>query len=64
MAHVDIDAMLNAQQWERCKGELRAMVAMLGMYSSGLLSEETPYMRMKKEVDSFIDGVESNGLIT
>lgn len=64
----DLASAMKAQQWERCKGELRGLVSMQGSYhSAGLPSEPESYEMkrfrlLKEEVDGFIEKVEYEGL--
>ena len=58
---------LKAQQWERTKGELRALVALQGSYSSADRSavdrEQTQrWETLDKAVKDFISIIESNAL--
>jgi len=57
---IDLDKMLKSQQWERVKGELRAMVAMQGSYQAGENTEQ--WNRLDCIVEDFIREVEDNGL--
>jgi hypothetical protein len=59
MPTVNIDDMLKAQQWERCKGELRAFVAMQGSYTS---TSGVEYHEIERRVNTFIDDIEDDGL--
>ena len=58
------DFMMKAQQWERAKGELRALVAMQGSFTSGGgdTHETTRWRELGKRVESFIKSVEDDGL--
>lgn len=58
---------LKGAQWERTKGELRAMVALQGSYSTGsppgVVSPVTErWQKLSKCVEEFIKIVEDNGL--
>lgn len=59
---------MKAQQWERAKGELRAMVALLGsqpaQYEEGTgdYIENKHWERLKSLTDDFIKEVEDYGL--
>ena len=66
MAKFEIDAMLKAAQWERAKGELRALVSMQGSYSSGGddTHEYKRWQDLEKRVEAFVADVEDNGLHT
>lgn len=60
-----IDAAMKAQQWERAKGELRALVAIQGSYSLGRGpgdDEPEKWQRLQMAVDEFIRSVENDGL--
>lgn len=68
-ATFDIEAALKAQQWERAKGELRALVALQGAHkTSGLgppntVADETRrWQNLEKAVEEFVKIVEDNGL--
>lgn len=61
MRKINIDEMLKAQQWERAKGELRAMVAMQGSYSSTSEQELSRWQDLRERVENFIDAVEGEG---
>jgi len=54
------DALLS-QQWEKAKGELRALVALRGAYTCGT-EEPYPFQLTEKAVDKFIKEIEHNGL--
>lgn len=64
----DLAAALKDQQWERCKGELRALVALQGSYhSAGAPSQPKShaYERMERAsaaVESFIREFADEGL--
>lgn len=64
----DLAAAMKGQQWERCKGELRALVAMQGSYHSATLpshpqsDEMNRFDALRAATESFIEGVEYNGL--
>ena len=59
----DVADMMKAQQWERCKGELRALVAMQGSYSSTDDSDRTKrWEELGLRVEQFIEGVEVDAL--
>lgn len=60
-----IDAAMKSQQWERAKGELRALIAIQGSYSLGRPpGDETPtrWQLLQKEVEKFIAQVEDEAL--
>jgi len=60
-----IDAAMKTMQWERIKGELRALVALQGSYSLGRgPGDDTPakWQRLEKQVNAFIKVVEDDGL--
>lgn len=62
-----IDSALKAAQWERVKGELRALVAMQGSYSSHEMPGETSstmarFVMLDKRVQVFIKDIEDEGL--
>lgn len=64
----DLAAALKGQQWERVKGELRALVALQGSYHSGgppsaPPSHELARLRtLKAKVEAFVKDIESEGL--
>ena len=64
----DIAAALKGQQWERCKGELRALVVMQGSYHSAGLPSDPPSYQMSRltkagaAVEAFIRDFEDEGL--
>ncbi len=54
---------LKALQWEKCKGELRGLVALEGSYSSYTpIGEDPPYKKLESVVEDFIKDIELNGL--
>ena len=60
-----IDAAMKAMQWERAKGELRALVALQGSYSLGRgPGDDTAakWQKLEKRVNAFIKGVEDDAL--
>lgn len=63
----DLAAALKGQQWERCKGELRALVALQGSYHSTGSPADPPSHEMerlhsaKDAVESFISDFEGEG---
>lgn len=63
----DLAAALKGQQWERCKGELRAMVALQGSYHSMGLPCDAPSYEVarlenaQKIVEDFITKFEYEG---
>ena len=61
-----IEAALKGTQWERAKGELRALVAIQGSYTSPLpeymKTEPATWEVLSKKVEKFIKDVEDNGL--
>ena len=54
---------MKAVQWERCKGELRAMVALQGSHDS-VYDEPRPleWERLRDRVEDFIKDVEDHSL--
>ena len=52
--------MLKAQQWERAKGELRAMVALQGSYLAG--ENVRRWLLLDNRVERFIKDIEGEGL--
>lgn len=52
---------LKAQQWERAKGELRALVALQGSHESNGSNTER-WRELDRSVEDFIKSVEDNGL--
>lgn len=60
-----IDTAMKAMQWERAKGELRALVALQGSYSLGRgPGDDTPakWQRLEEAVNTFIQQIEDDGL--
>jgi hypothetical protein len=57
-----IDVMLKGQQWERAKGELRALVSMQGSYASGDEQQNAKYHNLDRRIEEFIKGIEDDGL--
>lgn len=61
-----IDSAMKAQQWELAKGNLRALVAIQGSYSTGIpthMQKEKPVWEvLESAVNAFIKKVEDNGL--
>jgi len=66
MTEQDILSALKAQQWERAKGELRALVAIQGSqptrYDMTHKPIETMYEPLLKAVEKFIKQIEDHGL--
>lgn len=57
------DAAMKAAQWERAKGELRAMVAIQGSYEASSPEEEPlKWAVLSQHVEDFIKNIEDNGL--
>jgi len=52
---------LHAQQWEKAKGELRALIALKGSYSVDHEADVQPYKQLENMVDAFIKEVEDAG---
>jgi hypothetical protein len=59
-----IDYALKAAQWERAKGELRALIALQGSYASRQVGDDSvpKWERLKNYVEDFIQEVEDQGL--
>jgi hypothetical protein len=57
-----IDYALKAQQWERAKGELRALVALQGSYASINEDMAEKNDRLNTAVEMFIQRIEEDGL--
>lgn len=57
-----VDDMLKAQQWERAKGELRALVALQGSYPSTEDERASRWRHLSEAVESFIASVEERAL--
>ena len=57
---------LCAQQWEKCKGELRALLALQGStyprYENNKASEDRCWRKFMNELSVFIEKVESQEL--
>lgn len=68
MASFSIDHALKAAQWERAKGELRALVALQGSYSTSdrppfdIAPETDRWTLLSKRVREFIEDIEMKGL--
>lgn len=64
----DLAAAMKGQQWERAKGELRALVALQGSYHSGGPPSAPPSHEMTRlkalgaKVEAFIKKIEGEGL--
>jgi hypothetical protein len=50
---------LKLQQWEKCKGELAALVALEGAHIS--TSEDCKVCKLRKKINSFIYEIEEEG---
>jgi hypothetical protein len=61
-----LEAALKAQQWEKAKGELHALVALQGSYTSPLPThmqeEPSRWERLSKAVEAFISDIEDDAL--
>lgn len=63
-----LDEALKSAQWERCKGELRALVNMQGSYSGGANRPGEPnetyrrYSELEELVEEFVGKVEAEEL--
>lgn len=59
-----LDTALKAQQWERANGELRALVALQGSYTTRAVGDERPakWERLEQYINNFIKHVEDNAL--
>lgn len=56
----ELRAILMAQQWERAKGELRAMIGMQGaLYEQNTVRD---YREVKAKIEQFIKDFEDEGL--
>lgn len=59
-------SILCAQQWEKCKGELNAMVALQGsrltQYDGNKVVVDVQWRKLQTLVDDFTHQVEFNGL--
>lgn len=64
----DLAAAMKGQQWERCKGELRALIALQGSYHSAALPGQKESHEMERlhqlteVVNEFILEVSDNAL--
>lgn len=58
----DIKSALKAQQWEICKGHLRALVAIDGSVSSGDTERPYRFEIVSEPIENFIREFENNGL--
>jgi hypothetical protein len=63
----DLAAAMKGQQWERAKGELRALVALQGCYHSATLASQPPSPEQQRltdaglAVEAFIKEFEDEG---
>lgn len=59
-----LDTALKAAQWERAKGELRALAAMQGSYQSRRSpdGEEPRWLTIERRIEEFIKEFEDEGL--
>ncbi len=68
MANFCLPSALKAQQWERAKGELRALVALQGSYNTsdeppGVVHPETTrWYALQTHVEQFIKSIEYDAL--
>jgi hypothetical protein len=60
MSEFDVRIALKAAQWEKAKGELRALVALQGSYPAGENTER--WKACNDAVEAFVDKVEFEGL--
>lgn len=61
--HFSIDSAMKAQQWERAKGELRALVSLQGSYHSGCEGDQwEKYRELSERTEKFIEEVEDDAL--
>lgn len=59
---ISIDYALKAQQWERVKGELRALISLQGAYPSTDKAQSEKRNALGIRVEQFILDVEENAL--
>lgn len=52
---------LKAQQWEKCKGELRALVALAGAHQSTYQAEPR-WLELEVKINDFMNNIEDEGL--
>lgn len=60
MDREDIIVVMLAQQWEKCKGELKALVAISGSCVS--TSSRDSWEMLEIEINKFIANIEDNAL--
>ena len=56
-----LDVAMKAAQWERAKGELRALAVLQGSYQSGTGNGDR-WMKLHQKVESFIRDIEEDAL--
>jgi len=56
----DLIQVLAAQQWEKCKGELNALVAIVGSSNGGPNVDIRNFFELKVLIDNFIVEMEAN----
>ena len=59
-----IDSAMKSVEWERAKGDLRALVAIQGSYSTGVPEREVEprWETLRDRVEAFIKEIEDDGL--
>lgn len=61
MLREELIMVLKAQQWEKCKGELKSLIALSGSAQSTSCNDHH-WQELDKCIASFITEVEDNGL--
>ncbi len=61
----DLISILKAQQWEKCKGELMALIALEERHTTTYnrnMEEKTDLSNLEEQVKFFIEGIEEDAL--
>jgi uncharacterized protein YehS (DUF1456 family) len=61
MKREDLILVLKLQQWEKCKGELAALVALEGAHTSTY--EPCNYSQLKEKISKFIEEIQEESLL-
>jgi hypothetical protein len=61
MERHNIIGALKSQQWQKCKGELNAMVALAGSHASTSIHGNN-WQELEKAIDHFIEYIEDESL--
>ncbi len=59
MDREELILVLKAQQWEKCKGELRSLLALTGSHKS-TSSEGDIFVTLEDKIEEFITYIEDN----